>query len=214
MPRDGRDGLGEDPQRGRHLGLADGQGRRHPDARLAALEHEQAALEARPLDRLGVLGGVELDAEHQAQAADVGDEAVEPADQRPQAGERLLAARGGVRDEPALEQVDRRERGRAGDGVAAIRRAVGAGTPALEQLRAGDERAERHAGRDALGRQQDVGLDAPVLDRPHLAGAAGAGLDLVGDEQDAVLVADRGAGPGGSHPRARCSRPRPGSARR
>ena len=43
---------------------------------------------------------------------------------------------------------------------------------------------------DALGGQQDVGLDAPVLDRPHLAGATRAGLDLVGDEQDAVAIAD------------------------
>ena len=42
---------------------------------------------------------------------------------------------------------------------------------------------------DALGDEQDVGLDAPVLDRPHLPGAAGARLDLVGDEQDAVLGA-------------------------
>ena len=45
--------------------------------------------------------------------------------------------------------------------------------------------------RDALGGEQDVGLDAPVLDRPHLAGPPGARLDLVGDEQDPVLVADR-----------------------
>ena len=45
-------------------------------------------------------------------------------------------------------------------------------------------------GRDALGGEQDVRLDAPVLDRPHLAGPPGARLDLVGDEQDAVLVAD------------------------
>ena len=64
------------------------------------------------------------------------------------------------------------------------------GPQRLEQLGPGDHRAERHARRDALGGQQDVRLDAPVLDRPHLAGPAGARLDLVGDEQDAVLVAD------------------------
>jgi hypothetical protein len=36
----------------------------------------------------------------------------------------------------------------------------------------------------------DVRLDAGVLDRPPSAGAAHARLDLVGDEEDAVLVAD------------------------
>ena len=121
---------------------------------------------------------------------------------------------GGVLDEAALEQFDGRQRRGAGDRVAAVGRAVRAGTPGLEQLGLGDQRAERHPRRDALGGQQDVGLDAPVVDRPHLAGPAGARLDLVGDEQDAVLVADRRAGPAGSRPRGRCSRPRPGSARR
>ena len=65
-----------------------------------------------------------------------------------------------------------------------------AGAPVLHELRPGDHRAERHAARDPLRGQQDVGLDAPVLDRPHLPGAAGARLDLVGDEQDPVPVAD------------------------
>ena len=50
--------------------------------------------------------------------------------------------------------------------------------------------AERHAGRDAFGDADDVGLDAGVLDGPPLSGSADAGLDLVGDEQDAVPVAD------------------------
>ena len=86
--------------------------------------------------------------------------------------------------------------------------------PGLEQVGAGDHRAERHARRDALGREQDVGLDAPVLDRPHLPGPAGARLDLVGDEQDAVVVADVAQALAGSRPRGRRSRPRPGSARR
>ena len=42
-------------------------------------------------------------------------------------------------------------------------------------------------GRDALGHDKDVGLDAPVLDREQLAGPAEPGLHLVGDEQDPVL---------------------------
>ncbi len=41
-----------------------------------------------------------------------------------------------------------------------------------------------------LGGGHDVGLDAPVLHGEPLAGPAHAGLDLVGDEEDAVLFAD------------------------
>ena len=47
--------------------------------RLATLEDEQATLEGGPLDLLRVLGGVELDADHQPATTDVGDEPVEPA---------------------------------------------------------------------------------------------------------------------------------------
>ena len=49
---------------------------------------------------------------------------------------------------------------------------------------------ERKAGRDRLGDGHQVGLDAVVLDREHLPGAAEAGLHLVDDEDDPVLVAD------------------------
>ena len=40
----------------------------------------------------------------------------------------------------------------------------------------------------ALPNTIDVRLDAEVLDRPQLAGAVEAHLDLVDDQQDAVLV--------------------------
>ena len=41
-----------------------------------------------------------------------------------------------------------------------------------------------------LATRDEVGLDAEVLHREHAAGAAEAGLHLVGDQHDAVLVAD------------------------
>ena len=54
-------------------------------------------------------------------------------------------------------------------------------------------RADRHmAAGQRLGEQHHVGLDVPVLDREEVAGAADAGLDLVGDEQRAVFLAERG----------------------
>ena len=48
----------------------------------------------------------------------------------------------------------------------------------------------RVAGREALGDGHDVRGDALVLDREHLAGATEAVDDFVGDQEDAVLVAD------------------------
>src|SRR5690349_1584153 len=81
LPRDLGDRLAEDPQRRRHLGLGDREGRRHADGALPAFEDEQPALEARPLDLLGVLGRVELDADHQPATADVANELGEAAAQ-------------------------------------------------------------------------------------------------------------------------------------
>jgi hypothetical protein len=56
---------------------------------------------------------------------------------------------------------------------------------------AGRAEAQRDVGAgDALGGGEDVGSDAPVLHGEPLPGAAPAGHDLVGDEEDARLVAD------------------------
>src|SRR6266852_6021164 len=52
----------------------------------------------------------------------------------------------------------------------------------------GGEGAEGKSVCNALGGDQDVGLDALMLDREHLAGACESGLHLVGDEEDSVLV--------------------------
>src|SRR5579871_6820308 len=45
-------------------------------------------------------------------------------------------------------------------------------------------------GGDALGGDEDVGDDGPVVHGEPFAGAAPAGHDLVGDEEDVVFVAD------------------------
>ena len=49
---------------------------------------------------------------------------------------------------------------------------------------------ERQAGGDRLRDAHEIGLDAGLLDREQRAGAAEAGLHLVGDQHDAVLVAE------------------------
>ena len=54
----------------------------------------------------------------------------------------------------------------------------------MKQPHGDDGAAER------LAHRHDVGRDAPVLDAPQRARAPHAGLHLVGDEEDAPLVAD------------------------
>ena len=67
---------------------------------------------------------------------------------------------------------------------------MGAGTPRLEELGARDQCPEGHTRGDPLGGEDDVRANPPVIDRPHPSGAPRPGLDLVGDEQDPVAIAD------------------------
>ncbi|MNL60194.1 hypothetical protein D3C87_1839880 [compost metagenome] len=87
--------------------------------------------------------------------------------------------------------VQRRQCSGAGDGIAGI----GAAEPALgqdvEQRFAPDHRAERHAAGDALAEQDQVRFDAQPRERKMLTGAAEAGLDFIGDQHDAFVVAER-----------------------
>ena len=54
----------------------------------------------------------------------------------------------------------------------------------------GNRHADGNAVAHAFRRSDDVRLDVPVLDaEPFVAGATPAGLNFVGDEESAVLVA-------------------------
>src|SRR5690606_673590 len=55
--------------------------------------------------------------------------------------------------------------------------------------RPANDARNREAAAETLGHGDQVRLDAGMLDREHPAAAAEAGLYLVGDQQDAVLVA-------------------------
>src|SRR5581483_6686631 len=80
--------------------------------------------------------------------------------------------------------------GRGGDRVAAEGGDAVAADP-VEQVAAGDHAADGEAVAEALGERHRVGGNPVRGDAPEvLAGAAPAGLYLVGDEQDAVLVED------------------------
>ena len=188
-------------------GLVDLGGRRHQrrddpdDVHVRARrQDDELACQRLGLDPLGQVGigrpAVacvrldELDRDHQAKAARVADRAVLPGEPV-EAGKELVATLPGVGDQPfLLDDIKGGVRGGARDDVAAVRPAVGAGLPGGHQLGPCQDPGEWQARRDALGHDQDVGLDVPVPDREHLAGPPEPGLDLVGDEQDAVLAGD------------------------
>ena len=81
----------------------------------------------------------------------------------------------------------------AGQGVAAEGTADDAGRDGFHDFFAGYDGAEGNAAADGFGRSDDVRRAAgffPVFRSQHAARTAPAGLDFVGNEQDAVVVAD------------------------
>ena len=117
-----------------------------------------------------------------------------------QAGEALLQVRSRVVGHLGhqllfLDDADVFQRRRAGHGVARIGKAVREFAALLDQDLghpvAHQHPAQRHIARgDALGKGDQVGLDAEQLGAEPAPQAAETADDFIGDEQDAVLVAD------------------------
>ncbi len=102
----------------------------------------------------------------------------------------LLAAR---RELLVVHHVDHGVRGGHGHGVARVGAAQAAGGRGVHDLGAAGHGRQRHARGQRFGDGHEVGQHSGLLEkmfhREQLAGAAEAGLHLVGDEHDAVLVA-------------------------
>ena len=161
-----------------------------------------------------VLGDTSAQAHHEALAAHLGDDARMAV---LQLGEALLEEQALALDllqEAGLQDhVEHRVAHRHGERVAAEGGAVGADRHAPGGLGRGEAGAHREAAADALGHRHDVGRHAGPFIGEELAGAADAGLDLVEDQEQAVLVAEAAQfAQEGVRDRAG-RRPRPGSAR-
>ena len=146
MPRAAErgEGVGEDRQGDVGLLDRDDERRGHADRPHAARQHEQAALEARPLEGVGRVVVGQVDADHQAAAADLADQRLRRL-QRREAVEQVGADGGRVGGQAVLDEVERGVRRGARDGVAAERRAVAAGRPVHDLARG--RRCRRAAGR-------------------------------------------------------------------
>ncbi len=91
----------------------------------------------------------------------------------------------------ALHDLDGLERSHARHRVAAIGRAQPAQVRRIDDRGLARHRGQRHPRRDRLGHDDQVRLHAAMLDGEPAPRAAEAGLHLVGDQHDAVLVAQR-----------------------
>ena len=132
----------------------------------------------------------ELERDHRAEAADVADlrPARLPGEQaRTQRVTEDLRPRNELL---LLEDVEHRARSSKRDGIADERAADRARVRVVHDLCAADHAGQRQATGDRLRDDHQVRLDLEVLHREHATGPPEAGLHLVGDEDDPVLVAD------------------------
>ena len=124
----------------------DGQRRAHPDGRLAALEDEQAALEGGHWTASARVARVELDADHQALAADVADDAGVARRRagrgRPSPGRRARAA---FSTRPSSSSSIVASAAAQATGLPPYVEPWAPGPHAPCRSRPGDHRAERHA---------------------------------------------------------------------
>lgn len=90
-----------------------------------------------------------------------------------------------------LNQLESTDGDGTAERVATIGRTVGAGLNNTHNLLAGKNGTDRvHAARNGLAKSDHVGLDARPLGAEHAAGTANTGLNLVGNENDVVLLAE------------------------
>lgn len=187
------DCLSENAQALLHVGLTDIQ-RRDEAQRVVDTggQHQHVALHALGLHLGAVaLAGDELDRAHQAQAAHVVHHVGKVGLERLQRRGHFGPARVHVgEDVLGRERLRHGDAGRARHRVARVRAAHGPGLLRVHQLLAAHDAGQGEPVGDPFRHDQDVRPHAVVLDGEHLARAPEAGLHLVRDEQDVVVVAD------------------------
>lgn len=166
------------------------EGREQAKDCLAGAVDDDAALHHLGGNALGEVGGVDFDAEHEAFAADFGDAVVAFGELSELIVEVRARLVGVGEDVVALDGVDDGDGYGAGEWVTAERGAMHAGGDGFGGCVGTEHGAHGDAVGDGLGEGGDVGEDVVVLVGKPFAGAAHAGLDLVGDKECAGGVAE------------------------
>src|SRR5512146_504795 len=188
---DGVNGFGNAVEGPVEVLARDDKGRRAAHDGLMRLLREHARGEEKLADgaRIGI-ARLDIDAGQQALAAHGADRR---ALDRLEALHHMGAQIAGTLDQAfLLDDAQRDEPDRRGQGITAESRAMRAGREYVHQLaRAEKGRNRQHAAAQRLAEDQPVRADLLVLEGEPRAGASEAGLDLVDDEEDVVLVAER-----------------------
>ena len=133
---------------------------------------------------------MEADPREQADAAHLRDHLRILGRDRVEPGAQRAAALGDPCEEAVGQHhIEHRIGDGAGEGVAAKGRTMAAGIHAAGPVPGGETGSDREPATEAFRDRDDVGSDAGLLVREQRAGASHAGLDLVEDEEAAVLVA-------------------------
>src|SRR5439155_25607992 len=132
----------------------------------------------------------ELDREQRPEPADLAD-GLDATCERLEACVEEVAELFGAAPELRLRHgVEDRDRSGARDRIAAERAAEAAGRDRVEKLGPAGDARERQPAAERLPRDEQVRLRVVVLDRPDVACAADAALDLVVDVEDPVPGAE------------------------
>ena len=131
----------------------------------------------------------QFDGDHRAAAADIADPVVVGLQSAQPVLQQSLDLCRSCHQAVGLDRCDGGQRGGAGDRVAAVGAAQARHVRGIHDFGASGHCGQWQAVGDALGGDDQVGLDALVLAGEHRAGAGEPGLHLVGDEHHVVLAA-------------------------
>jgi len=89
-----------------------------------------------------------------------------------------------------LEDLQDRQGGSTADRIPTVSPPQTAHLGCVHHLRPADDGAERHTRCQALGAQDEIRFNPPVFHGKHLAGAANAALNLIGNKDNAIIPAN------------------------
>src|ERR1700731_421497 len=174
----------KEPEKFAHLCAGDDEGRQQAQGKIVSAIDQQTAPHGFADERRAFDG--EFDPDHQAFATDFPDKAEFGGELR----ETLMqfgAAQADIFEElSVLDDVQELEGHGASQRAAAKRGAVHPGRDTRSNILRSENGAERKAGSERLGDQDDVRLRGKLLIAEEAAGAAKPALNLIGDQESAV----------------------------